>query len=330
MYEARQNKEKVSRRIDTGKSDLQFRQKNKLVNANSIPLNRNSIQFMLYKIHKSVPLIKQEKEVDKNNFGRMKKITDSFTEEKIGENRYRIYAPTLPNLNPKADSTRRGNIAKVVNQIIKNPPQAYIGGHLIKDEWGGKDNMFNVVSWKKDAEERWTQRFENEITKKFLSNEIDELQIDISVLKKDELIDSNKFKSLISSIAQDKSNSVDNMIVANEGIRWKVNKAGETIPKSVIGNTTPTIISTVSINSNDSGFDDFIHKAETYITSNVKDKRSKVDFETIRNAERKKLHNERTIALQEEYEALMNIDRNSYFFQNIEPGWNPTPVPSNS
>ena len=48
------------------------------------------------------------------------------------------------------------------------------------------------------------------------------------------------------------------------------------------------------------------------------------------DAERKKLHNERTIALQEEYEALMNIDRNSYFFQNIEPGWNPTPVPSNS
>ena len=267
----------------------------------------------------------KEKIVNKRDLGTLNKINPN-TAKKIGENQYMVHIPTLPNTEAKK---RRGNIAKEVNNITKENP-LYKGGHIVKAEWGGDDNMFNVVSWIDKAEKDWTEQFENEITKSFLSNNNDRLQIDINVLKEDELIDSNKFKSLVHNIVSDsqekdsqkKENMVNQIILTNENIRWYINKAGETIPKSVIGNTMPQITKTISINSQDSGFDQFVQKSEQYITSEVNNNKKKnipVSFDDIQKSQKSKRSNERKIALSEEYKTLKNINSDSYFFQNIEP-----------
>ena len=64
----------------------------------------------------------------------------------------------------------------------------WIGAHLIKKEWGGEDNMWNVVCWPKKTELAWGEHFEEPIDTAFTNRRERKIDISINVEKEDELI----------------------------------------------------------------------------------------------------------------------------------------------
>lgn len=64
----------------------------------------------------------------------------------------------------------------------------WIGAHLVKREWSGEDNMWNVVSWPKAAEDTWGKGFEEPIDIAFAVGGRRKLSIDIQIGKEDEAV----------------------------------------------------------------------------------------------------------------------------------------------
>jgi hypothetical protein len=76
----------------------------------------------------------------------------------------------------------------------------WIGAHLIKREWGGEDNMWNVVCWPKSAEDLWGREFEEPIDIAFaVGGQKGRIEISINVEKDDEIIDREVVQGLIDS-----------------------------------------------------------------------------------------------------------------------------------
>jgi hypothetical protein len=124
--------------------------------------------------------------------------------------------------------------------------EAYIGAHLVKREWGGADNMWNVVAWQQNAENIWAKGFERAVDMKGVFGE-DPGVVSISVQKEDELITPTAHEEIVDSKPLNKTGN--EMIAA---ARNGINRAVESVPISASGTNfeSTTILDSATI-----GFD---------------------------------------------------------------------------
>ena len=88
--------------------------------------------------------------------------------------------------NKEAGTRRKTSQAADVSRIA--PGFKWIGAHLIKREWGGADNMWNVVAWPQEAEDKWADQFEKSVDTDGLYGR-DPGTVAIAVTKEDDTID---------------------------------------------------------------------------------------------------------------------------------------------
>lgn len=120
----------------------------------------------------------------------------------------------------------------------------WIGAHLVKCEWGGEDNMWNVVAWPQAAENKWAKEFEYPIDRAFTNRTERAAEIQIHVTKEDEELDKQKVEGFI---LQEMSKLPDQSLWANQedkarriqkvesslvNKRWAYNRAVESVPLS--------------------------------------------------------------------------------------------------
>ncbi len=129
--------------------------------------------------------------------------------------------------------------AKAISQIA--PKIKWIGAHLVKREWGGEDNMWNVVAWPQSAEETWAAGFEDPIDIAISNQTASDVDISISVIKEDEIIS----KDVADLAAQEKIEGLEEngqkenwaKLISEEAAksRWDVNRAVESVPIEASG-----------------------------------------------------------------------------------------------
>ena len=106
----------------------------------------------------------------------------------------------------------------------------YIGAHLVKREWGGADNMWNVVAWQKSAEDIWAAGFERAVDMKGVFGE-DPGTISISVEKEDEFLTPQKQTELINNRPVTTKTGLEGIAEA----RYSINRAIESVPLRASG-----------------------------------------------------------------------------------------------
>lgn len=151
-----------------------------------------------------------------------------------------------PALKPNAPKgIRKSNSqAGVINDIIGK--EAYIGAHLVKREWGGADNMWNVVAWPKDtAEKKWADTFEKPVDQKGIRGE-DPGCISITVVKEDEYLSSTDTQQIIldeirklpadqKQRARDRKETSPTFKREITKARWYANRGIESVPEMATG-----------------------------------------------------------------------------------------------
>ncbi len=73
----------------------------------------------------------------------------------------------------------------------------WIGAHLIKREWGGEDNMWNVVCWPGAAEKKWGTEFEEPIEVAFANQTTKKINFSVRVSKEDEAIRGEEVEQMV-------------------------------------------------------------------------------------------------------------------------------------
>jgi hypothetical protein len=134
---------------------------------------------------------------------------------------------------------RNGSIAENINVLMHGQPE-YIGAHLVKREWGGTDNMWNVVAWTLKAEHKWARGFEMPIDVETARGNAPG-RIQILVQKEDEVIKE-------SDTPQQPGGEVAPEIDAT---RLHLNKALESVPMHAEGKGN---YGGVALNINETGF----------------------------------------------------------------------------
>lgn len=114
-------------------------------------------------------------------------ILESYEGESDTDGKYAVNKPAIFDGAPERG--RNGKIAIPVNRLMKSSPE-YIGAHLVKREWGGTDNMWNVVAWTGAAEKKWAAGFERAVDISTAKGE-QPGRIQIQVQKEDEALDEN-------------------------------------------------------------------------------------------------------------------------------------------
>lgn len=123
---------------------------------------------------------------------------------------------------------------EMLKKIIR---RKWIGAHLIKDSWGGVNNMMNVVAWDDEAEKIWTTQFENPIDYAFIRTDGTHADIEINANKEDEFLPANILDGLPGGNHDDEDKSKW-AIQELERERWKINTAIETVPIYASGDYT--------------------------------------------------------------------------------------------
>ena len=117
----------------------------------------------------------------------------------------------------------------------------WIGAHLIKREWGGEDNMWNVVCWPKAAELQWGAAFEEPIEVAFTNQREKSLEIDVSVEKEDEAISAEEVQAVLGEVKGGKTITDQRWLTEIEGqvlaARSDANRALERIPTKATGSS---------------------------------------------------------------------------------------------
>ncbi len=136
-------------------------------------------------------------------------------------------------MGKRAKNSQAGPINKMVDGV------KYIGAHLVKREWGGADNMWNVVAWPQAAENEWAATFELPVDRKGIRGE-DPGNIKIEVIKEDEELTLPKSREIIdeevtlligdeNDQAKERLNNSSAMRNLTEN-RWSSNRALESVP----------------------------------------------------------------------------------------------------
>ena len=109
----------------------------------------------------------------------------------------KVYTPHISTIGLGDRPRTNTFVNDIKSYLVKN--EDYVGGHLIKCEWGGEDNMMNVVVWSNTAEEKWSKGFEKEIEAAFLLDKKKQITIEIVATKEDNWSESPEGKLEIGS-----------------------------------------------------------------------------------------------------------------------------------
>ncbi|MFK7875751.1 MAG: hypothetical protein AB8B71_08200 [Paracoccaceae bacterium] len=176
-----------------------------------------------------------------------------------------VYRPSIranvPDAN-RSGGTQAGPISKLTGAT-------YIGAHLVKREWGGEDNMWNVVAWPKaSAEDKWAASFEDPVDKAGLWG-LDPGTVSISVTKEDDvipkmrldrLIEGAIFRALKAEKLKDPSAAVNRTLVPHfmdpvNTERQKINRAVESVPVNASGTCRAPDIKTGAVQEKTTNLD---------------------------------------------------------------------------
>ncbi|UJP02773.1 MAG: hypothetical protein LZF85_13605 [Nitrosomonas sp.] len=95
---------------------------------------------------------------------------------------------TRASIESDKEAGKRRGTSQAANVSRIAPGFKWIGAHLIKREWGGADNMWNVVAWPQEAEDKWADQFEKSVDTDGLYGR-DPGTVAIAVTKEDDTID---------------------------------------------------------------------------------------------------------------------------------------------
>ncbi len=166
------------------------------------------------------------------------KILDSDSEEQTAEStRTAIYRNA-----PEGERAKNSQAQGVIGLTGRKD---YIGAHLVKREWGGDDNMWNVVAWLQSAENKWAASFERPVDMKGVFGE-DPGSVSINVQKEDELIAPDEYKAITKD---EKLTGTAYEKIAVE--RAKINRAVESVPLVAVGVNN---VSTTTLNDTETGY----------------------------------------------------------------------------
>ena len=183
------------------------------------------------------------------------KILDSDSEDQTAEStRTAIYRDA-----PEGERAKNSQAQGVIGLTGRKD---YIGAHLVKREWGGDDNMWNVVAWLQSAENKWAASFERPVDMKGVFGE-DPGSVSINVQKEDELIAPDEYKTVTKD---EKLTGTAYEKIAVE--RAKINRAVESVPLVAVGVNN---VSTTSLNGTETGYAIAEDAGKKKFTNDVKD-----------------------------------------------------------
>lgn len=183
------------------------------------------------------------------------KILDSDSEEQTAEStRTAIYRNA-----PEGERAKNSQAQGVIGLTGRKD---YIGAHLVKREWGGDDNMWNVVAWLQSAENKWAASFERPVDMKGVFGE-DPGSVSINVQKEDELIAPDEYKTVTKD--EELTGTAYEKIAVE---RAKINRAVESVPFVAVGVNN---VSTTSLNGSETGYAIAEDAGKKKFTNEVKD-----------------------------------------------------------
>lgn len=183
------------------------------------------------------------------------KILDSDSEEQTAEStRAAIYRNA-----PEGERAKNSQAQGVIGLTGRKD---YIGAHLVKREWGGDDNMWNVVAWLQSAENKWAASFERPVDMKGVFGE-DPGSVSINVQKEDELIAPDEYKTVTKD--EELTGTAYEKIAVE---RAKINRAVESVPFVAVGVNN---VSTTSLNGSETGYAIAEDAGKKKFTNEVKD-----------------------------------------------------------
>jgi hypothetical protein len=200
-------------------------------------------------------------------------------------------------------NTPESDLTKKVTKI-----KDWIGAHLIKRAWGGEDNMWNVVSWPKAAEDKWGKEFEGPIDLAFSVNKRNKLDISLEIEKEDEAIPAGEISELITKTQQDKGDNQNwKTAIGEDGVKayYEANRAVESVPVTAKGTSE---ISKTTLGPDETKWNAAVGAARTYVTEIIKnsakkaphEKRVLVGQEEVGKSKQSSLYQERSEALYQE------------------------------
>ncbi|WP_436397555.1 hypothetical protein [Roseobacter sp. S98] len=114
----------------------------------------------------------------------------------------------------------------------------WTGAHLIKREWGGEDNMLNVVCWPDQAEKDWGTGFEEPVELAFATRARREVDISVRVDKEDEAIKREDIADTIKDATADPTTKLNKHILGKAEVgRMDANRGIERIPVAARGHS---------------------------------------------------------------------------------------------
>lgn len=174
--------------------------------------------------------------------------------------------------------------AALINRIT-GKANHWIGAHLVKREWGGEDNMWNVVAWPKKAEDAWAAGFENPIDTYFANDGNQKIDIGIHVEKEDEAISEGAAQHLFTTGANITAAEVDEAHATGKGkalaeklveLRYTANRAIESVPLMAQGRSS---LGHAGLGPGDTDWRDALIESEKFLVKNARSERAKLgDF----------------------------------------------------
>lgn len=186
---------------------------------------------------------------------RRKMIDDEFEAKNITDEQESVSIYRAALTPGKGEGARAGS--SQATGVSKYLGLKMIGAHLVKREWGGSDNMWNVVAWPQTAENKWADGFEQPIDNAATWG-LEPGEIDIEVEKDDEAISKMKIEPFIEGAilrmkndgkAEDELESSASRSLAPHFMdpinreRHKLNRMIESVPRKASGtNNAPSIL----------------------------------------------------------------------------------------
>jgi hypothetical protein len=187
----------------------------------------------------------------------------------------------------------------------------WIGAHIIKKEWGGEDNMWNVVCWPGKTEKKWGKEFEEPIDMAFANRTIKKLDIAVDVEKEDAAFADDHFDTFIAEKTAGKTVSEQwmNLIKQNAKLaQIDANRAMESVPVRASGSSR---LGTSSINSTDTNWDAAKIPAETGVKNVIENFTKKEPHQKqFENFKKEAVSNKEKGLTEEREEALGQEKRN--------------------
>lgn len=174
----------------------------------------------------------------------------------------------------EAGKRRSTSQAADVSRIA--PGFKWIGAHLIKREWGGADNMWNVVAWPQEAEDKWADQFEKSVDTDGLYGR-DPGTVGIAVTKEDDTIDKDFIDEVEKySLEIGLNNSVTAETAKQTGKfketvakkRNYLNRAMESIPVNAAGTNK---LGTTTLSTSETRYDEAKESAKAEFADTVTD-----------------------------------------------------------